>query len=84
MTLRLLELSDGVISLPGNGEKNRITIQDQAPTIDAKILSALEKEPFYSAHSLAEVVGVSYSTVNRHLRERLGIKISICAGFHMG
>jgi hypothetical protein len=42
--------------------------------IDTKMLSALEREPFHSAHSLAEVVGVSYSTVIRHLRDSLGMK----------
>jgi hypothetical protein len=38
---------------------------------DTKILSALEREPFHSAHSLTEVMGVSYSTVIRHLWDSL-------------
>jgi hypothetical protein len=42
--------------------------------IDITIVSALEREAFHSAHSLAEIVGVSYSIVIRHLRDSLGTK----------
>jgi DNA-binding MurR/RpiR family transcriptional regulator len=42
---------------------------------DTKILWALEREPFHSARSLAEAVGVSYSTIIRHMRDSLGIDV---------
>jgi hypothetical protein len=42
--------------------------------IHTKILSALKREPFHSAHSLGEVVGVSCSTVIYYLRDSLGMK----------
>jgi hypothetical protein len=35
--------------------------------IDSKILSALERKPFHSANSLAEIMGTFYSTIIRHL-----------------
>jgi DNA-binding MurR/RpiR family transcriptional regulator len=38
------------------------------------MLSELEKELFHAAHSLAEVVNVSSSTVIRHLQDSLGMK----------
>jgi hypothetical protein len=42
----------------------------------------LERKPFHSIHSLAEIVGVSDWIVIRHLRDSLGMKTSICAGCH--
>jgi hypothetical protein len=42
--------------------------------IATKVLAALERGPFHSTHSLADIVGVSYSIVIRHLRDSLGIK----------
>jgi hypothetical protein len=47
--------------------------------IDAKLLFALEREPFHSAHSLAKIGGVSYFTIIRHLRDSLGMR-----NFHLG
>jgi hypothetical protein len=47
--------------------------------IGIKILSALEKEPFHSAHLLAEVVDTPSSTVIRHLRNLLRMKnVHLC------
>jgi hypothetical protein len=46
-------------------------------------LSVLHREPFRSTHSIAEVVGVSYLILIRHLRDSLGMKIPIGAGSHM-
>jgi hypothetical protein len=42
--------------------------------IDIKILSVLERGPFHSLCSLAEVIGISYSIVIGHLRDSLGTK----------
>jgi hypothetical protein len=69
----------GEKNLHGNPRSGRPPIG----CIDAKILSALEKEPFRSTHSLAGVMYVSNSTIIRHLRDSLGMKNSICAGCHM-
>jgi hypothetical protein len=41
---------------------------------DTKTLSALRREPFRSPHLIAEVVGVSYLTLVRHLPDSLGMK----------
>jgi hypothetical protein len=48
--------------------------------IDTKIWSVLDREPFHSAHSLAEVVSVSYSIIIPYLLDSLGMKTSIGAG----
>jgi hypothetical protein len=50
--------------------------------VGTEILSPVETA-IYSAHSFAEVVAVSYSRNIRHLRDPLGMKISIYAGCHM-
>jgi hypothetical protein len=42
--------------------------------IDAKIISRLEKAPFESARSIAEVLNVDHSTVLYCLHEKLGFK----------
>jgi hypothetical protein len=34
----------------------------------------VEREPFHSARSLAEIVGVSYATIIRHLQDSLEMK----------
>jgi hypothetical protein len=47
--------------------------------LDTKILACLEKEPFHSAYSLAEVLHVSHSTILNHLHDSLRVKI-----FHLG
>jgi DNA-binding transcriptional ArsR family regulator len=52
--------------------------------IDSKIISLLEREPFHSAYSLAEAIGVSYSTVLRHLHDSLAMKNFLFVGSHTG
>jgi hypothetical protein len=42
--------------------------------IDTKIVSMLEKAPFESARSIAQVLNVDHATVLHHLTERLGLK----------
>jgi DNA-binding transcriptional ArsR family regulator len=42
--------------------------------IDSKIMSLLEREPFHTAYSLAEAIGVSHSTVLRHLHDSFAMK----------
>jgi hypothetical protein len=42
--------------------------------IDSKIIAPLDREPFDSANSLAEAIGVSHSTMLRHLQNSLGTK----------
>jgi hypothetical protein len=41
---------------------------------DIQILSNLEKYPFHSAHSLAEILKVSYAMIVKHLHDALGMK----------
>jgi hypothetical protein len=43
--------------------------------LDIKILSCLEKEPFDSADSFAEVLHVSQPTILNHVHDSLGIKL---------
>jgi hypothetical protein len=81
------EVSDPGVSLSGGRED----LHDDASQaghglidfIDANILSVLEKEPFHSADSLAERVGVSYSTIIRHPWTPLELRPYICAGCAM-
>jgi DNA-binding transcriptional ArsR family regulator len=42
--------------------------------LDIRILVLLNQQPFHSAYSIAEALGVSHSTVLSHLRESLGLK----------
>ena len=42
--------------------------------LDTKILACLESEPFQSAYSLAEALGVSHATVLNRLHNSLGMK----------
>jgi transposase len=42
--------------------------------IDSKIIACLDREPFHSAYSIAEAIGVSHTIVLRHLEESLGMK----------
>jgi hypothetical protein len=42
---------------------------------DIQILSSLEKQPFHSAYSLAEILDVSQTTILNHLRDSLGMKL---------
>jgi hypothetical protein len=42
--------------------------------LDIQILSNLEKYPFHSAYSLAEILKVSHATILKHLHEALGMK----------
>jgi DNA-binding transcriptional ArsR family regulator len=44
--------------------------------LDIRILALLEEQTFHSAHSIAEALGVSHSTILNHLLELLGIKNS--------
>jgi DNA-binding transcriptional ArsR family regulator len=43
--------------------------------LDIQILSSLEKHPFHSAYSLAEIVDVSHTTILNHLRDSFGMKL---------
>jgi hypothetical protein len=40
-----------------------------------QILSSLEKQPFHSAYSFAEILDVSQTTILNHLRNSLGMKL---------
>jgi hypothetical protein len=42
--------------------------------IDTKIMSILEKAPFESAHSIAQVLNVDHATVLHPLHEKMGFK----------
>jgi hypothetical protein len=42
--------------------------------LDIQILSNLEKCPFHSAYSFAEILKVSHATILKHLHEALGMK----------
>jgi hypothetical protein len=42
--------------------------------IDSKIIACLDRELFHLAYSIAEVIGVWYLIVLRHLRDSLGMK----------
>jgi histone-lysine N-methyltransferase SETMAR len=42
--------------------------------LDIQILSNLEKYPFHSADSLAEILKVSHATILKHLHDALGMK----------
>jgi hypothetical protein len=42
---------------------------------DIQILSSLEKQPFHSAYSLAEILDVSHTTILNHLGDSLGMKL---------
>jgi DNA-binding MarR family transcriptional regulator len=48
--------------------------------LDIRILAVLGERPFHSASSIAEALGVSYSTILGHLRESLDLKIAIDVG----
>jgi hypothetical protein len=37
--------------------------------LDAQILSSLEKHPFHTTYSLAEIFDVSHTTILKHLRQ---------------
>jgi biotin operon repressor len=41
---------------------------------DVKLIASLDKEPFHSAYSLAEVLKVSHSTVLDRLHDSLGMR----------
>jgi hypothetical protein len=43
--------------------------------LDIQILSPLEKQPFHSAYSLAEILDVSQTTSVNHLHDSLGMKL---------
>jgi hypothetical protein len=43
--------------------------------LDIQILSSIEKQPFHSAYSLAEILDVSHTTILNHLRNSLGMKL---------
>jgi hypothetical protein len=43
--------------------------------LDIRMLTCLEKEPFHSAYSLAEILNVSHTTILNHLRDALGMKL---------
>jgi DNA-binding transcriptional ArsR family regulator len=43
--------------------------------LDLQILSSLEKQPFHSAYSLAEILDVSHTTILNHLRDSLELKL---------
>jgi hypothetical protein len=43
--------------------------------LDIQILSSLEKQPFHSAYSLADIFDVSHMTILNHLRDSLGTKL---------
>jgi hypothetical protein len=42
--------------------------------VDLKIIAILDRELFHSAYSLAEAIGVSHSTIFRHLQDSLDMK----------
>jgi hypothetical protein len=42
--------------------------------LDIQILVLLDGQPFHSAYSIAEALGVSHSTILGHLWESLGMK----------
>jgi hypothetical protein len=42
---------------------------------DIQIPSSLEKQPFHSAYSLAEILDVSHTTILKYLRDSLGMKL---------
>jgi hypothetical protein len=44
--------------------------------IDSKIIVLIDQEPFNSAYSLAEAIGVPHSMILRHLQDSLGMKSS--------
>jgi biotin operon repressor len=44
------------------------------------ILALLDEQPFHSAHSIAEGLGVSHSTILSHLLESLGMEFFIYVG----
>jgi hypothetical protein len=43
--------------------------------LEIQMLSSLEKQPFHSAYSLAEILDVSHTTILDHLRDSLGMKL---------
>jgi hypothetical protein len=43
--------------------------------LDIQIRSSLEKQPFHSAYSLAEILDISHTTILNHLRESPGMKL---------
>jgi hypothetical protein len=43
--------------------------------LDVRILTCLEKQPFHTAYSLAEILNVSHTTILNHLRDALGMKL---------
>jgi hypothetical protein len=43
--------------------------------LDISILSSLEKPPFHTAYSLAEILDFSPTTILNHLRDSLGMKL---------
>jgi Mn-dependent DtxR family transcriptional regulator len=48
--------------------------------LEIRILALLDEQHFQSAYSIAEALGVSYSTVLSHLRESLGTKVFVYVG----
>jgi hypothetical protein len=66
--LAVFEVSDAGVSSSGKSEKTIMTTRYHPPidNVDTKILSALGRDLFPSAHSLAGTVSVSSSTVARH------------------
>jgi hypothetical protein len=43
--------------------------------LDIQILSFLQKQPFHSEYSLAEILDVSHTTILNHLRDSLRMKL---------
>jgi hypothetical protein len=42
--------------------------------VDSKIIALLDREPFHSAYSLAEAIGISHTIILHHLQNSLGMK----------
>jgi hypothetical protein len=62
--------------------QSRENLHDEPPSsrtpidfCDIKILACLEKKPFHSADSLAEVLLLSHSIILNHLHDSVGMKI---------
>jgi hypothetical protein len=86
MMLTVFEVSDAGVSSAGKCEEPSMTMRGRAarpPTLSTPQSYQYWRELLHSAHSLAEVVGVSYPIIIHHLRDSLRMKISICAGCHM-
>jgi hypothetical protein len=50
--------------------------------IDFKIIAFLDREPFYSAYSLADAISILHSIILRYLKNSLGMKTFIFDRFH--